>query len=148
MFNTEQEVTKTLPEIKKNNTVAQWKFHHITAKELDKVISKTKNSMAGYDNISVSLLKILDNNSLQILAKCINHTIDSEMVPKELGIGILLPLPKINMPSKLSDFRPIVVLSVIYRLFSSIINKQFMNVLEEANLIHTAQRGFMKKVQH
>ncbi|KAF0974530.1 hypothetical protein FDP41_006562 [Naegleria fowleri] len=145
MFNTEQEVTKTLPEIKKNNTVAQWKFHHITAKELDKVISKTKNSMAGYDNISVPLLKILDNNSLQILAKCINHTIDSEMVPKELGIGILLPLPKINMPSKLSDFRPIVVLSVIYRLFSSIINKQFMNVLEEANLIHTAQRGFMKK---
>ncbi|KAG2373708.1 hypothetical protein C9374_011797 [Naegleria lovaniensis] len=145
MFNTEQEVTKTLPEIKKNNTVAQWKFQHITAKELGKVISKTKNSMAGYDNISVPLLKILDNNSLQVLAKCINHTIDSEMVPKELGIGILLPLPKVNMPTKLSDFRPIVVLSVIYRLFSSIINKQFMNILEEANLIHTAQRGFMKK---
>ncbi|KAF0980618.1 hypothetical protein FDP41_013101 [Naegleria fowleri] len=52
MFNIEQEVAKTLPEINKNNTVAQWKFHHITAKELDKVISKTKNSMAGYDNIS------------------------------------------------------------------------------------------------
>jgi hypothetical protein len=96
-------------------------------------------------NIPVQLLKVLDKQSLQLLATAINKAISNQEVPKELGIGILLPLPKTNSPSKLSDFRPIVVLSVLYRLFSSIINFQFMEILERANIIHPAQRGFMRK---
>lgn len=145
MFNTRQELTKTLPDIPRNKVVKNWRFKDITCKELKAIIGKTKNSMSGYDNISVPLLKVLDKPSLNLIAKAISLAMSESDVPAELGVGILLPLPKTPTPSKLSDYRPIVVLSTLYRLFSSVVNIQFMDILERAKIIHPAQRGFMKK---
>ena len=145
MFNEQHDMTKGTPKITKKSMITNWRLTHITANELGKIIRSTKNSMAGYDNISVPLLKALNTQALQFITNAINLAITSQSIPKELGIGILLPLPKKNSPKQLSDFRPIVVLSSLYRLFSTVINKQFMDILAKANLIHPAQRGFMKK---
>ena len=84
--------------------------------------------------------------SLNFIKDAINLAITTQHIPSELlCIGLLLPLPKVGSPNNITQYRPIVVLSTIYRLFSTIINSQFMLILEEANIIHPAQRGFMKK---
>ncbi|EFC36846.1 predicted protein [Naegleria gruberi] len=58
MSNTTQKVTKALPDINKNRKLKSWRLTHISVKDLGKTIKKTKNSMAGYDNISVPLIKV------------------------------------------------------------------------------------------
>lgn len=97
--------------------------------------------MPGWDNIPVELLKVLDKDSLAIVVDIFNAVIEgNEDIPDSLKRGILLPLPKKDRIATLSDFRPIVVLSTVYRLFSSVINEQFTNILDEAKIIHPAER--------
>jgi len=109
------------------------------------LIRKTKNSMPGYDNISVQLLKVLDKTAMDILARAYNGIIITNNIPPELKQGILIPLPKVGNTVSLSDFRPIVVLPTLYRVFSAYINEELGNILEAAKIIHPAQRGFRRK---
>jgi len=98
MFNTQQGMTKKLPNITSSSIVKGWRFKGVTGKELRNILAKTKNFMSGYDNISVPLLKVLDLPSLQLVATAISEAIKKANVSSELGIGILLPLPKTTTP--------------------------------------------------
>ncbi|KAL9641820.1 hypothetical protein ABK040_011805 [Willaertia magna] len=129
----------------KNKLPDNWNFEEVSGKEVKYFIKKLKNSMQGIDNISVQLLKSMKTSSCQLLANHFNLWIKGLNIPSELKMGILLPLPKVAKPQSFKDFRPIVVLPVIYRLFSTIINSQLMEVCESNNLIHNCQRGFRRK---
>lgn len=145
MFNTalgDSQCTTTIPS---NPDVEKWVLNPITSKGLSELVRKTKNSMPGYDNISVQLLKVLDKTAMDILARAYNGIIITNNIPPELKQGILIPLPKVGNTISLGDFRPIVVLPTLYRVFSAYINEELGNILEAAKIIHPAQRGFRRK---
>ncbi|KAL9655519.1 hypothetical protein ABK040_002186 [Willaertia magna] len=122
-----------------------WKFTAITSKEVEIFAKKLKNSMQDIDNISVNLLKNLDNEMYNTLAFHYNEWLSGKDIPSSLKLGILLPLPKVPIPNNFKDYRPIVVLPVLYRLFATIVNNQFMDICEDYNIISDCQRGFRRK---
>ena len=99
-----------MPIITSNRVARRSTFVKTSVDELQKlVLSATKNSMPGWDNIPVELLKVLDKDSLAIVVDIFNAVIEgNEDIPDSLKRGILLPLPKEDRIATLSDFRPIV----------------------------------------
>ena len=109
MFNDRHPISNELPIITSNRVARRSTFVKTSVDELQKLVSATKNSMPGWDNIPVELLKVLDKDSLAIVVDIFNAVIEgNEDIPDSLKRGILLPLPKKDRIATLSDFRPIV----------------------------------------
>ncbi|KAL9641826.1 hypothetical protein ABK040_011811 [Willaertia magna] len=62
-----------------------------------------------------------------------------------LKLKMLLLLLKVINPSTFKEFKFIIVLLVVYRLFSIIVNDQFMEAYETNDIIHNCQCGFRRK---
>ncbi|KAL9644886.1 hypothetical protein ABK040_005366 [Willaertia magna] len=75
-----------------------WKFTAITSKEVEIFAKKLKNSMQGINNISVNLLKNLDNEMYNTLAFHYNEWLSGKEIhiSFSLKLGILLPLNAAN----------------------------------------------------
>ncbi len=147
MFNTELE-NSTL----NTNLIDKFNIYNIelktfTKKSLFKTIATTKNSMAGWDNIPVKFLKMLDSKAIDKFVEPFNKIIEGkESIPSSFKQGILIPLPKVDRPTKLNNFRPIVVLPTLYRILSTFINGQIMDIINNnPGIINENQRGFLAK---
>ncbi|KAL9651014.1 hypothetical protein ABK040_012758 [Willaertia magna] len=141
LFNTQQDSPFDIRLLKKK-LPKDWKFTAITSKEVEIFTKKLKNSMQGIDNISVNLLKNLDNEMYNTLAFHYNEWLSRKDIPSSLK---LLLLPKIPVLNNFKDYRSIVVLLILYRLFATIINNQLMDICEDYNIISDCQRGLRRK---
>src|SRR3989338_8325875 len=91
------------------------------------------------------VFKSMDNAALEILSQAFNSIlVEGLPIPSAWKEGLLIPLPKISQPKSLPDFRPIVVLPIIYRIFSSYVNYHLMEKVEKDKIIHPTQRGFRR----
>ena len=114
MFNTSQPITKTPPSITVNPKVKNWNFELITTKSLQHTIRSLKNTMPGFDNISVPLPKTLNKTSLNFIKDAINLAITTQHIPSELlCIGLLLPLPKVGSPNNITQTDCSIVIKVL-----------------------------------
>ena len=85
-------------------------------------------SMPGWDKVPMLVFKSMDKAALEILSQAFNSIIVEGLpIPSSWKEGLLLPLPKISQPKSLSDFRPIVVLPIIYRLLNIYNNVPFIS---------------------
>jgi endonuclease/exonuclease/phosphatase (EEP) superfamily protein YafD len=109
-------------------------YRRITEWELFCVL-KRANGCTGTDNITLAILKNLDNKLLKLLANAFTRilvgidqmegplkTAYISMIPKTLNAVELL---------ELKNFRPITVLSTLYRTYMNLINDRLMNALME-----------------
>ena len=71
------------------------------------------------------------------------HTlIDQEIFPKQWKISIVSPIPKTDNPTSIEDYRPILVLSVLSKVYERVILNQLCSVIETQNLYNINQSGF------
>ena len=90
---------------------------------------KSKNS-SGYDGISTKLIKICSAFSSSPLVHICNKSLSSGIFPDPLKYAIVKPLFKEGDKSKISNYRPISILSS----FSKILEGVMYNQLQERNL--------------
>ena len=113
-------------------------FSRIQVDELKNEIKNIKVfKSSGIDNVASKFLKdaftILEEQFLFIL----NKSIDLHKFPDDWKKATVIPLPKINNPKLVSDFRPISLLPVPGKIIEKLLHSQLINHLENNTLLNS-----------
>ena len=103
---------------------------------------KTKAS-PGLHGISAKYFKISNTVVSPVLAKLFNKCLQEENFPDTLKQSQIIPVPKINSPTALTDFRPISLLPTISKIFEKILYNRMINYLTKYKILSPCQYGFL-----
>ena len=92
---------------------------------------KPKHAATGMDGVSVHDLRNLPDSIVEQLLKLITHIENTGEWPDQLTHGAVHSLQKVPNACKVTQFRPITILPVVYRLWSSIRCKQLIRYLQQ-----------------
>ena len=119
---------------------------HITPSKVSKIISQLDVSTAsGPDHIPVTVLKHCSPELSSILSKLFNKCITQSCFPSCWKCASVVPIFKNSGDrSNPLNYRPISLLSVISKVFESLINDAVVSHLESHGLFSDHQYGFRK----
>ena len=104
----------------------------ITKKEWEAELqNKPKHAATGMDGVSVQDLRNMPENLVEDLLQLINHIESTGEWPEQLVHGAVHSLQKVPDACRVSQFRPITILPVVYRVWSSIRCKQLIRHLQQ-----------------
>jgi len=111
--------------------------------EIENIIKslKPKNS-SGYDGISTKLVKICSPFISSPLAHIYNKSLSSVIFPDCLKYAIVKPLFKKGDKSKISNYRPIFILSSFSKILEKVTYNQLQEHLNKYGILAEEQFGF------
>ena len=118
---------------------------NFTFTEVKNAVMKGKNKKAtGIDNIPYDVLK--HDNIIDVLVHLFQMCFDSGKIPSVWRQSIILPIPKCrtNDARVPLNYRGISLLSVISKLYSSVLNHRLINFLDNNDKLVDEQNGFRK----
>ena len=99
---------------------------------------------AGYDNISMNMIK----QSIEFISKPLTHIINLSIVdgivPDQMKIARVIPVFKCDDYSKFNNYRPISVLPAFSKLLEGIMYDRLLKFIEKYNILSEQQYGFRK----
>lgn len=114
---------------------------NILTSEVNAAIKSAKNGKAvGSDNVYVEMLKLLDQENIQLLTNLVNRIYSSGTFPRDWLTSIFIPIPKKNAARKCSDFRLISLMSHTLKIVLKIIHRRIYRKCEQN--ISPEQFGF------
>ena len=118
----------------------------ITMEELEKVLYKTQNGKAaGDDGCVTEILKQGGSEMKESLLVLFQKMWREEKIPKDWARGIIVPIFKDGERKNVDNYRGITLLSVVGKLYTSILNNRVSRWLEKNNKIVEEQGGFRIK---
>lgn len=109
--------------------------------EICNIINKLKNNKAaGPDNIPAELIKLGGRSLRQRLHKLICQVWTSEQLPNEWNESHICPIFKKGDRLMCSNYRPISILNIIYKILAIILNNRLSALLEDD--LEECQNGF------
>ena len=147
------DLTKSIPIVEKtpreylHNPVCNSFFiHPTTMVEIENEISKLKSGKAtGPFSISVDILKVLKSALSTPLTILFNTSFLSGTVPHDLKLANVIPVFKKGSQTCLSNYRPISLLSIFYKLFEKLMYNRLIRFLDKHNVLYEKQFGFRSK---
>ena len=116
-----------------------------TYDQVNQILKNIKNDCScGSDNISIRFVKPISEFVTSPLVHIINNCIDKKIFPRQWKVARVCPIPKIDSPIKIKDYRPISVLPVLSKVFERVILAQLCKFIEDKALYHQTQSGFRK----
>lgn len=113
--------------------------------EITDIITELKNSAAGEDELSASLIKDIQSSIVKPLTSICEKSINQGIVPSGMKIAKIIPLYKSGDTSSFINYRPISVLPVFSKVLEKVIYKRMYSHLESQNIFYKHQYGFRKK---
>ena len=105
-----------------------------------KEINNFKNDCStGFDTIPVTYLKPASEYIASPITNIINNCINTNSFPKMWKIVRILPIPKVKVPTKPSDYRPISVLAVLSKVFKRVILNQVKQFIDKHEVYQSTQ---------
>ena len=90
----------------------------------------------GPDNIPARFIKLVADHLADPLTHIINNCIRNSYFPRSWKIARVSPIPKVNMPVRNDEFRPISILPVLSKVFEKLVATQMSEFAEEMSLLH------------
>lgn len=116
----------------------------VTHEEYDEHLSKGKNSCPGLDLITKKLLRQLNPEIHNLIRKIFNFCIQNLLFPSTWKKATVITIPKPGANHSLpQSYRPITLLSVIGKIYESILNSRILHLIKDKIPIH--QFGFKQK---
>jgi hypothetical protein len=112
----------------------------ITAEEVSKKVRSMSNSAPGTDRVEYRQLKSIDTKG-QILCNIFNRCLLENDVPSQWKTSRTVLIHKKGDASDVSNFRPIALMSCIYKLFMSIMANHLVNYSIDNNLLSSSQKS-------
>ena len=133
-----------LPGPKLSDDVARGLEGHITMKELSQALKYMKNDKSpGLDGFSSEFFKFFWCDLKEFVLRSLNEALDTGLLSISLRRGLISCIPKPGKTRlRLKNWRPISLLSVVYKMASTCIANRLKPVLDD--LIHEDQKGFIK----
>ena len=101
-----------------------------------------RGKAAGHDEITPEMLKNLGRNGVELLTSLFNKAWKEKRIPKDWELGIILPIHKKGDNRECSNYRGISILSVVLKVYESILGKRLKTVIESQ--LEEPQSGFRK----
>jgi len=119
--------------------------YDIMKEEVTNLLKSTKSrNAAGLDEVPFKLLKLLDDNGLNMLVNLFNTIYASGKILEEWLTSTFITLPKKNNPKECSDYQTIALMSYILKLFLKIIHQRICAKLK--NEMSMTQFGFKQRM--
>ena len=90
------------------------------------------------------MIKPVSQYIISPIVDLINTSIDRRIFPKQWKTARVCPIPKIENPVEVKDYRPISILPVMSKIFERVILKQLCSYIETNHLYNATQSGFRK----
>ena len=116
-----------------------------TYHKVQKIILNLRNDCSsGHDNIRVKFVKPVVDEITSPIVHIINTSIDKEIFPDSRKVARVCPIPKIDNPVTVKDFRPISILPVLSKVYEKVILSQLLSYIERSAVYNPTQSGFRK----
>ena len=117
----------------------------ISRDEIIKAVGRLKpGKAAGWDRVTGEMIKCALPCILSYLHKLFNSILSKGEYPKLWSKTVIVPIHKKGSISNPDNFRGISLISVLSKVFSSIIDDRLLTWLEDRQIIVEAQAGFRK----
>ena len=111
--------------------------------EVSDIIDSLKAGKSiGPNSIPIKLLKILSPHISDPLSLIINESFMSGVFPQKMHLAKIIPPFKKGCPMKVSNYRPISLLSVFSKISEKLMYKRLYNFLEVHKILYNLQFGF------
>lgn len=116
-------------------------FPPVLASEIRTAIDEMKNGKTpGEDGIYNELLKLASDQILPSLTNIFNKILQTEEIPEQWKSSTIILLHKKGTKDDMNNYRPISLMSNLYKLFSKVLTRRLTKVLDENQ--PTEQAGF------
>ena len=116
---------------------------------MEELVSSIKsiraNSAPGPDKITNHMIKNFPASFLEVVLELFNLTLKCEKIPESWKIASIQMIPKKNVSSNPTDYRPISLTFCLGKLCEKIIGNRMRSFLEENKKLSKRQSGFRKK---
>ena len=115
------------------------------AKILALIRALNKNKAHGWDDISITMIKICDESLVKHLIKIFQFSLNSNIFPEKWKKANVVPVYK-NKGDKcvVKNYRPVSLLPIFGKIFEKCIYDSIYTYFEQNNLFTNAQSGFRK----
>ena len=132
---------------------ANWKETHrqvvqgldegIQREEVEEAVKNMKSGKApGEDKITAELLKGVNEECIAALWYLFKRCYETEEIPEEWARGLVVPIPKTTDGSKIENYRGISLMSIVGKVFISVLNTRIKRWMESNKVIVEEQAGF------
>lgn len=119
-----------------------FEFSSVSEIEVYESIMKVRSNAIGVDGVSIKFLKIVLPYVVSSITHIFNHCLTTSAFPKLWKIGKITPVAKISYAKSPNDYRPVSILSVLSKVFESLLSNQLTGYLNNNMLLSPLQSGF------
>ena len=127
-----------------NGIVNSIVVHNVTSMDIRTVISSLKNSSPGFDGIPSFVANQCIDYFIELLTYIINMSSMEGVFPSELKLAKVIPIFKSGDSTKMSNYRPISILSFFSKIFEKLMYNIVNNFLYKNEVMYKYQFGFRK----
>ena len=103
-----------------------------TYENIEKCIKMIRNDCStGYDHIPATFIKPVSEFLVSPITFIINNLIKINQVPDIWKLARISPIPKIQLPVELKDYRPVSILPILSKIYERVVLEQITNFIEK-----------------
>ena len=140
---TKKELTSLIDSFNDKENVFQ--LQPVTYENIEKCIKMIRNDCStGYDHISASFIKPVSEFLVSPISVITNNFIKINQFPDIWKLARISPIPKIQLPVELKDYRPVFILPILSKICERVVLEQITNFIEKKLIYHHYQSGYRK----
>ena len=120
----------------------------VTCEGIGKILLDLKNTACGWDEMSVSFLRLSSQFFTQPLVFTCNQSLTEGVFPEQLKLANVIPLYKADDPMLFNHYRPVSLLCVLSKVFEKVMYSRLLDFLEKFKILYSKQFGFQKRSIH